>query len=102
MPIRKSPGSIRCFPLSSMIDICSPVSTNETFCFSPGLRKTRLTPASDLIGTGTVAATSVTYNWTTSSPAFSPTFRTSAVIFSSSPALTLLALSFKLSYLNFV
>ena len=38
-----------------MIDICSPVSTNETLCFSPGLRKTRLTPARDLIGTGTVS-----------------------------------------------
>ncbi len=74
----------------------------KQLCFSPGLRKTRLTPARDLIGVGTEAATSVTYNWTTSSPARLPTFRTSTLTLTPSPAFTDFALNFSLSYLNFV
>src|SRR5262249_28098073 len=44
-----SPGSMTRLPLSSMTVIRSAPISNETVCFSPGLREIRLIPARDLI-----------------------------------------------------
>ena len=73
------------------------VIVNVTVCLAPRGSEIRSNPTSVRIGTGADEATSVRYNWTTSSPAISPVFFTSTLTLIGSPAFTDLALNRMLS-----